>query len=283
MTSYFNRPTSRSCAVTSMDVTAGSSRIFCPLSHRSSCTTFCLQAFQPYMGQSTWQSIGANSMTHAGHSGASMKSSGRMTASLASGVTCWTSPGAGRQVMSRGIEWYIVRDALITEVRAYFIANPAADAELPNFPYAERGYLKQSVEHPPGPWASTIASSSATTTRSNRGFQLSPRVRLSKMVMRKPTRRLHPPTAQPKLQIEDERIRRQPMPPLEKARRILHTAPALAAHDDHLMRGQIPQPQPPIPSLPILAMRTKYEQYADRVHPFVTRASRAACGRARRS
>ena len=55
----------------------------------------------------------------------------------------WTSPGAGRQVMSRGTEWYIVRNALITEVRAYFIANPAADAELPNFPYAERGYLNK--------------------------------------------------------------------------------------------------------------------------------------------
>ena len=65
---------------------SGKLRIFCPLSHRTSCTIFCLQAFQPYMGQSTWQGIGANSMTHAGHSGASMKSSGRVTASLASGV-----------------------------------------------------------------------------------------------------------------------------------------------------------------------------------------------------
>ena len=45
--------------------------------------------------------------------------------------------------MSRGTEWCIVRDNLITEVRAYFIANPAADVELPNFPYAERGYLNK--------------------------------------------------------------------------------------------------------------------------------------------
>jgi ketosteroid isomerase-like protein len=55
----------------------------------------------------------------------------------------WTSPEAGRQVMSRGTEWCIVRDALITEVRAYFIANLAADVELPDFPYAERGYLNK--------------------------------------------------------------------------------------------------------------------------------------------
>jgi hypothetical protein len=55
----------------------------------------------------------------------------------------WNSPEAGRQVMSRGTEWYIVRDSLITEVRAYFIANLAADVELPDFPYAERGYLNK--------------------------------------------------------------------------------------------------------------------------------------------
>ena len=34
--------------------------------------------------------------------------------------------------------------------------------------------------------------SPATTTRSNRGFELSPRVRSSKIVMRNPLRRLHP-------------------------------------------------------------------------------------------
>ena len=55
----------------------------------------------------------------------------------------WNSPDAGRQVMSRGTEWCIVHDALITEVRAYFIATLAADVELPDFPYAERGYLNK--------------------------------------------------------------------------------------------------------------------------------------------
>ena len=38
-------------------------------------------------------------------------------------------------------------------------------------------------------------SSPATTTRSNRGFELSPRVRPSKIVMRKPALALHPCTA----------------------------------------------------------------------------------------
>jgi hypothetical protein len=37
-----------------------------------------------------------------------------------------------------------------------------------------------------------VSSPPATTTRSNLGFQLSPRVRVSKMVMRKPLQRLHP-------------------------------------------------------------------------------------------
>ena len=39
--------------------------------------------------------------------------------------------------------------------------------------------------------------------------------------------------AQPELQIVDEEIRGQPMPALQKARKILHAAPARTAHDDH--------------------------------------------------
>ena len=53
----------------------------------------------------------------------------------------WTPSGTGRQVMCRGTEWYVLRDGLIAEVRAYFSADPAADTELPDFPYAARGYL----------------------------------------------------------------------------------------------------------------------------------------------
>jgi hypothetical protein len=34
-----------------------------------------------------------------------------------------------------------MRDGRIAEVRAYFIADSAANAELATFPYAQRGYL----------------------------------------------------------------------------------------------------------------------------------------------
>ncbi len=53
----------------------------------------------------------------------------------------WTPPQTGRPVMTRGTEWYILRDGLIAEVRAYFATDLTADTELPDFPYAARGYL----------------------------------------------------------------------------------------------------------------------------------------------
>ena len=40
------------------------------------------------------------------------------------------------------LEWYVMRDSRILEVRAYFIADPESDVELSTFPYAERGYLR---------------------------------------------------------------------------------------------------------------------------------------------
>jgi hypothetical protein len=53
--------------------------------------------------------------------------------------------------------------------------------------------------------------------------------------------------AQTELQIEDEKIRRQPMPPLQKPLVILDASPARTAHDDHFVCGEIAEPQPPIP------------------------------------
>jgi ketosteroid isomerase-like protein len=53
----------------------------------------------------------------------------------------WTPRQTGLPVMTRGTEWYILRDGRIAEVRAYFVVNVDADSELPNFPYASRGYL----------------------------------------------------------------------------------------------------------------------------------------------
>lgn len=53
----------------------------------------------------------------------------------------WTPRGADQQIMLCGTEWYVLRDGLIAEIRAYFSLNLTADVELPNFPYAARGYL----------------------------------------------------------------------------------------------------------------------------------------------
>ena len=53
----------------------------------------------------------------------------------------WTPPRTGQPVMTRGTEWYVLRDGLIAEVRAYFAVGADDDSELADFPYAERGYL----------------------------------------------------------------------------------------------------------------------------------------------
>lgn len=58
----------------------------------------------------------------------------------------WTPPGKAHQIMTRGTEWYILRAGLILEVRAYFAADEAADSQLADFPYADRGYLERSSE-----------------------------------------------------------------------------------------------------------------------------------------
>jgi ketosteroid isomerase-like protein len=53
----------------------------------------------------------------------------------------WHVPDTRMRLMARGSEWYVMRDARILEVRAYFIASPDTSIELATFPYAERGYL----------------------------------------------------------------------------------------------------------------------------------------------
>jgi ketosteroid isomerase-like protein len=53
----------------------------------------------------------------------------------------WTAPKTGKRLMARGSEWYVMRDAKILEVRAYFIASTDSSTELATFPYVERGYL----------------------------------------------------------------------------------------------------------------------------------------------
>lgn len=54
----------------------------------------------------------------------------------------WTPSGSGRRLMLRGSEWYVMREARIAEIRAYFIYDASANVELASFPYAARGYLR---------------------------------------------------------------------------------------------------------------------------------------------
>jgi ketosteroid isomerase-like protein len=52
-------------------------------------------------------------------------------------------PRSGDRMMFRGTEWYVMRGALIAEVRAYYQYDETRDCELNGFPYLERGYLQK--------------------------------------------------------------------------------------------------------------------------------------------
>jgi len=56
----------------------------------------------------------------------------------------WTPQGTSRHLMMRGTEWYVMRDGRIAEVRAYFLYDDTAHAQLAGFPYPDRGYLDTS-------------------------------------------------------------------------------------------------------------------------------------------
>jgi ketosteroid isomerase-like protein len=56
----------------------------------------------------------------------------------------WTHQETSRRVMMRGTEWYVMREARIAEVRAYFLYEDSADTQLTGFPYSERDYLDAS-------------------------------------------------------------------------------------------------------------------------------------------
>jgi ketosteroid isomerase-like protein len=49
--------------------------------------------------------------------------------------------GGGDRRMFRGTEWYVMRNGLIAEIRAYYNYDEARDCQLTDFNYAERGYL----------------------------------------------------------------------------------------------------------------------------------------------
>jgi ketosteroid isomerase-like protein len=53
----------------------------------------------------------------------------------------WVPRGAQTRLMLRGSEWYVMHDAKIAEIRAYFMHDDHGNTELAGFPYGERGYL----------------------------------------------------------------------------------------------------------------------------------------------
>jgi ketosteroid isomerase-like protein len=53
----------------------------------------------------------------------------------------WRPSETDPWVMTRGTEWYVMRDGVIAEIRGYSAVDGVADSELEDFPYAERGYL----------------------------------------------------------------------------------------------------------------------------------------------
>ncbi len=52
----------------------------------------------------------------------------------------WTSPEDAQHHIWHGAEWYVLRDGLISEIRAYYDQRNNEDMGLVGFPYAERGY-----------------------------------------------------------------------------------------------------------------------------------------------
>jgi hypothetical protein len=56
--------------------------------------------------------------------------------------------GAKERVVTRGAEWFVMRDGLIAEIRSYYQQREHT-TELDGFPYAERGYFQSGVEFAP--------------------------------------------------------------------------------------------------------------------------------------
>ncbi|GAA5092253.1 hypothetical protein GCM10025760_20640 [Microbacterium yannicii] len=51
----------------------------------------------------------------------------------------WTPSGKEQSVATRGAEWFVFREGLISEIRSYYQQRPDT-TELDGFPYTERGY-----------------------------------------------------------------------------------------------------------------------------------------------
>lgn len=51
----------------------------------------------------------------------------------------WLPSGEDQPVATRGAEWFVFREGLISEIRSYYQQRPQT-TELEGFPYRERGY-----------------------------------------------------------------------------------------------------------------------------------------------
>ena len=61
----------------------------------------------------------------------------------------WTPPRDQKRQVLRGTEWYIFENDKIVEIRSYhnnyYLQDPK-NRELWDFPYEERGYIRQTVK-----------------------------------------------------------------------------------------------------------------------------------------
>lgn len=57
----------------------------------------------------------------------------------------WTNPENGSRLTSRGAEFYVIKDGLISEIRAYYNQLPDANSELVDFDYRQRGYFIEDI------------------------------------------------------------------------------------------------------------------------------------------
>lgn len=57
----------------------------------------------------------------------------------------WTNPENGSRLTSRGAEFYVIKDGLISEIRAYYNQLLDVNSELVDFDYRQRGYFFEDI------------------------------------------------------------------------------------------------------------------------------------------
>lgn len=57
----------------------------------------------------------------------------------------WTNPENGLRLTTRGAEFYVIKDGLISEIRAYYNQLADRDSELVDFDYRQRGFFFEDI------------------------------------------------------------------------------------------------------------------------------------------